>query len=287
MTNKKRSSMSPITLFVLLTIFFALGYTLLQPKSGGNLKLTFLDVGQGDAILATIYNSQNILIDGGPNDSVVTKLDREIPFYAHRLKAVVLTHPHADHVSGLITVANKYQIEKVYMSGVTHTAPEYLSFLETLKKQNVPVQIVKAGDNLDFAEGIKLGFLYPLTIMKNKTVENLNNNSVITRLSWGKSSAIFMGDLETEGQDQLLASGQNVKSDIIKISHHGSKDSINPKFLSAVDPKYAIISVGRDNPFGHPSKDMLSLLVGRIVYRTDYDSNIRFELTTDGVASKM
>lgn len=286
MDETKQSKFGPLILTILVVVLVSLGYWLTQPVSTA-LKLTFLDVGQGDAELAVTPKGQDILIDGGPNDSVVNKLDKNIPFYSHKLDAVILTHPHADHVAGLVAVANKYQIGKVYMNGVTHTAPEYIAFLEALKSHNVPVQIVKSGDSLDFGDGIKLDFLYPLSNLQGQTADNLNLTSVVTRLSWGKSSALLMGDLESEGQDKLLASGQNVKSDILKVSHHGSKDSVNAKFLTAVDPKYAVIEVGKDNSFGHPSKDMLNLLMGRIVYRTDYDGDVHFELTDSVVTSKM
>lgn len=286
MENTKRKLARPLLLILLVVILVTLGYTLLQKPRDG-LKLTFLDVGQGDAALAVTPKGQDILIDGGPNDSVVAKLDKNIPFYSHKLDAVVLTHPHADHVAGLVAVANKYQIDKVYMSGVTHTAPEYIAFLDVLTKHNVAVQIVKSGDSLDFGDGIRLDFLYPLVSLQGQTAENLNLTSVVTRLSWGKSSVLMMGDLEAEGQDKLLASGQNVASDILKVSHHGSKDSVDAKFLTAVNPKYAVIEVGKDNQFGHPSKDMLDLLTGRIVYRTDYDGDIRFDLTAAGVVSRM
>lgn len=286
METTSRKLVSPLLLLLSAVVLVALGYALLQ-KPSDSIKLTFLDVGQGDAELVVTPKGQGILIDGGPNDSVVNKLDKNIPFYSHKLDAVVLTHPHADHVAGLVAVANKYQINKVYMSGVIHTAPEYFAFLDALKQHNVAVQIVKSSDSLDFGDGIRLDFLYPLASLQGQTVENLNLTSVVTRLSWGKSSALFMGDLESKGQDKLLASGQNLKSDIIKISHHGSKDSVNAKFLAAVAPKYAVIEVGKDNKFGHPSQDMLNLLSGLIVYRTDYDGDVRFDLTASGVASRM
>ena len=285
MEDVRKSKVSPLVFLLLAGVLFFLGYSYLQP-SNASVQLTFLDVGQGDATLAVTPKGQDILIDGGPNDSVVNKLDESIPFYNHKLDAVVLTHPHADHVAGLVAVANKYQINKVYMSGVTHTAPEYLAFLEILKGKNVDVQLVKAGDSLDFGDGIKLDFLFPLTKMENQTVDNLNNSSVVTKLSWGDSSAIFMGDLESEGQDELLASNQNVKANIIKISHHGSKDSVNASFLVAVGPKYAVIPVGKDNKFGHPAREMLELLKGLIVYRTDYDGDVKFELTNTAVMVK-
>jgi len=286
MEGKKHNLANPMLLAICAIILVTIGYYFLQPPQK-TLQLTFLDVGQGDAALAVTPRGQDILIDGGPNDSVVAKLDKNISFYSHKIDAIILTHPHADHVAGLVAVAKKYQIGKVYMSGVTHTAPEYIAFLEEIKSHNIPVQLVKAGDKLDFGDGIRLDFLFPLTVMKDQTMDNLNNSSVVTRLSWGKSSALMMGDLESEGQDALLVSKPNLKSDILKFSHHGSKDSVNQKFLDAVSPKYAVISVGKDNMFGHPSKEALDILKGLIVYRTDYDGDVRFELTESGVVAKM
>ena len=282
----KKSIFSTIFLLILCVVLGYLVYSYFQPPRD-SIQLTFFDVGQGDAALAVTPRGQTILIDGGPDDSVVSKLDNSIPFYSHKIDAVVLTHPHADHVAGLISVAEKYQIGTVYMSGVTHTALEYLAFLEVLNEKAVSVQIVQSNDLLDLGDGIKLDFLFPLTEMKDEKVDNLNNSSVITRLSWGDSSVIFMGDLESEAQSLLLASNQDFQADIIKVAHHGSKNGINLQFLNAVDPKYAVISVGQNNDYGHPSADALAALSGQVVYRTDYDGDVIFELTKTEVIVRM
>lgn len=286
MVKTKKSIFSTIFLLTLCVVLGYLVYSYFQPP-GDSIRLTFFDVGQGDAALAVTPDGQTILIDGGPDDSVVSKLDSSVPFYSHKIDTVVLTHPHADHVAGLVSVAEKYQIGTVYMSGVTHTAPEYLAFLAVLNERAVNVQIVQAGDSLDFGDGIKLDFLYPLTEMKDQKVDSLNNSSVITRLSWGDSAAIFMGDLESEAQALLLASNQNFQADIIKVAHHGSKNGIDLQFLDAVSPKYAIISVGQKNDYGHPSADALAALSGQIIYRTDYDGDVIFELTKTEVVARM
>jgi competence protein ComEC len=160
------------------------------------------------------------------------------------------------------------------MTGVVYTTPEYLEFLDEIKSKGVSAENVTAGKELNLEGGIKLDFLYPYKKLVGQKIENLNNSSIVTKLIWEKSSFIFMGDLEAEAQDDLLKQNPNVASEVIKIPHHGSKDSVNEAFIARVNPKIAIISAGKDNKFGHPSQAALDLLKGIKVFRTDQDGAI-------------
>jgi competence protein ComEC len=266
-----------VALVVLSLLAFSIWSAAVKPVESG-LFVRFLSVGQGDAELIQTPSSQNILIDGGPDSAVVSEIDKFLPFYGRNIDTVVLTHPHADHVAGLVSVLNKYQVKNAYISGVTYSTSEYIDFLNLLKSKNVVTRAVKAGDSIDLGENIKLDFLFPLASEAGTKMENINNSSVVTRLRYGDMAALFMGDLESEGQASLLASGQAVKSDLYKVPHHGSKDSINTAFLAAVRPKYAIIEVGNDNKFGHPTASALTALSGIQVFRTDQEGTISFEI---------
>jgi competence protein ComEC len=272
-TKKKKNIFNIFIILLLVITLIYLASFLLTPKKEGIL-LHFFDVGQGDATLIEVPQGQKVLIDGGPNDSVISKIDKIIPFYKRKIDVVILTHPHADHVTGLIKVLENYEIGDVYLTGVIHTTPEYLQFLEKLKEKNIPSHQVVAGDTLDFSGGIKMDFLYPKNSLGGKKVENLNNSSIVARLSWGKESALFTGDLEKENQYQLFSS--SIKSDLLKVPHHCSNNAINKGFLERVDPKNTVIFVGRDNKFGHPTAQCLETLKSTKAYRTDYDGDIDF-----------
>ncbi len=273
---------STLALAILVSLVFAVWSAAVKPVNSG-LFVRFLSVGQGDAELIQTPNHQNVLIDGGPDSSVITELDRFIPFYARNIDAIILTHPHADHVAGLISVLRKYQVKSAYISGITYSTPEYLEFLNLLKTQHVATKAVKAGDKLDLGQGVGIGFLFPLSDVSGKSMDNINNSSVVTRLSYGSESVLFMGDLESEAQTELLASGQSLKSTLYKVPHHGSKDSVNADFLKAVNPKFAVIEVGKDNKFGHPTAKALAALSGIQIFRTDQEGTVSFEMGKSAV----
>jgi competence protein ComEC len=272
----------------LLILLVVLGYLILNlptSKSIDNSQpvIRFFDVGQGDSALITGASGQNILIDGGPNDLVVQKLDKILGLKKKELSAVIITHPHADHISGLIEVLNKYEVKAVYFTGVIHTAPEYLELLKIIKEKDISTQLVVAGDRLELGlADEKIEFLYPPIDISASKVENLNDSSIVARYIYKNRSAIFLGDLEDSGQAELVKMSSVIKSDILKVAHHGSKDSVNKEFIKSVDPLYAVITVGKDNKFGHPSREVIDALNGRNILRTDFNGDIAFYFGQNG-----
>lgn len=279
--KKLRSQNFRLTLTLILMFFMLIvltSYYTVKPNSQV-VKLWFFDVGQGDMEMIQTPDNKRVIIDGGPSESAISEVDKVVPFYDRKIDAVVLTHPHADHLAGLIKLIKTYEVKSLYLTGVSQNTPEYLEFLNLIKEKNIETHVVKTGDYIDLGDGINLDFLFPLTNISETTVENLNNSSIVARLEWGNEAALYMGDLETEGQNELLATGQNVKADLIKVSHHGSSDSADEKFIKAVSPKYAVIEVGVDNKFGHPSQNFINILKNVKIYRTDQDGNIEFDMS--------
>jgi competence protein ComEC len=283
--NSQKIFSKPEFLLILLII---LGYLIFniptsKPVNNSQPVIRFFDVGQGDASLITGANGQNILIDGGPNNLVVQKLDKVLGLKKKELSAVIITHPHADHISGLVEVLNKYEVKSVYFTGVVHTAPEYLELLKIIKEKDISTQVVVAGDKLELGvTDEKIEFLYPLIDISASKVENLNDSSIVVRYVYKNRSAIFLGDLEEPGQTELVKMNNGIKSDILKVAHHGSKDSVNKELIKLVDPLYTVITVGKDNKFGHPSKEIIDALSGRNILRTDFNGDIVFYLGQNG-----
>lgn len=280
--TEKKSLFGPLTLAILILTLVFLIYFLVQPKPT-YLKVDFYDVGQGDAALISTPAGQHVLIDGGPNDAVISKLDHDVPIYHRTIDAIVLSHPHADHLDGLLSVLKKYEVKDLYITGILHTTPEYLEFLNLAKSKNIKTHQVVAGSTLDFGDGITLANYFPIKNLAGQKIDNLNNSSIVSKLVYGESEVLFTGDLEKEGQSELLATKPDLHADVLKVPHHGSKDSANEKFIDAVSPKYAIISVGKDNKFNHPAPSHLELLKNIKVFRTDQDGDVKFLLTKTSI----
>lgn len=253
-------------------------------RESDSLTVNFLDVGQGDAIYIETPEHFQILIDGGPDKSILRELGEVMPFSDRSIDMIVLTHPHSDHVAGLVEVLRRYRIGEVYLTGVVHTSADYLTFLQLIEQENISAKEVGGPIDLVLDHGIIFQFLYPLESISGKGSENLNNTSIINRLVYGDDELLLTGDLEAEGEDLLLASGQDIRSNILKVGHHGSQSSSQEKFLKTVNPDMAIISVGSDNDFGHPSPRTISRLerldIG--VLRTDLESRIEIKSSGQG-----
>ncbi|OGY41399.1 MAG: hypothetical protein A2Y82_00225 [Candidatus Buchananbacteria bacterium RBG_13_36_9] len=268
---------------LLLIVSLLLGFTVYSQKDRQNLEVDFLDVGQGDAILIKTPYEQNILIDGGPSTKVLSQLGRHLAFFDKNLDLVILTHPHSDHVAGLVEVLRRYKVKKILMTGVVHTSPDYEAFLQEINKQNIPTEKAIAPKEIILGQDLNLQILYPLTDLSEKKIENLNDSSIVAKLIYKHNSFLLTGDAEAIVEQDLLNNKTDLKADVLKIAHHGSKYSTTAEYLDAVKPQFAVISVGENNNFGHPHLRTLDNLQKRQIeiLRTDYSGTIA--LVSDGI----
>ena len=263
-------------------------YAVFQVEAqSGFLRVNFFDVGQGDAIFIESPSGNQILIDGGPDNSVLSKLGETMPFWDRSIDLVILTHPHADHLDGLVEVLKRYDVETVLESGVNHTIPEYAEWHEFLKEKNVKVIIAEAGQRIRLGSAAYLDVLTPFEDFIGKSPKDIHDATIISKLSYGATTLLFTGDAERSLEYQLLYSGADIDADILKVGHHGSKTSSADGFLGAVSPEIAVISAGRKNRYGHPHQDVLDRLrnLGISIFRTDTDGDI--EMVSDGNGYRM
>lgn len=266
-----------ILLFVNLII---LGYFLffVSPLST-ELRVVFLDVGQGDAILIQT-SQQNILIDGGPDKSIIKKLDQYIPLTKRHIDLMILTHPDGDHLIGLVEVLRRWPVDAVAESGIKSFSPAYIEFNSLIESKNIKRHIINTPQKIVFEDDLFFDFLWPSS---EELVENnegdCNFLSLVAMLNYKENDFLLTGDATEETEEELMAQNLNLKADVLKTGHHGSKYSSGLDFLKEVEPEYAIISVGKDNNFGHPSLRVLDNFrkIDTEVLRTDKKGDIIFE----------
>jgi competence protein ComEC len=247
----------------------------------GRLHVHFLDVGQGDAILIQCPNGQQIMVDGGPEPSVLlSHLGRRMPFWDHSLDLVVLTHPEEDHLGGLVEVLTRYDVSLVMDSGQECSSATCDAWTALIEEKEISYRRAQSGMRLELDQGVWIEVLHPPTPLMANTASDINNNSMVLRLEYGRFSTLLAGDVMAEAEQVLLSSGQPLDSLVLKVPHHGGDTSLTLPLLDAVNPEAVIISVGPDNRFGHPSEVTLEKLVGIRTYRTDQDGGI--EVISDG-----
>jgi competence protein ComEC len=263
---------------LLILVFMLIGFAVNSQQDRTKLEVDYLDVGQGDAILIKTPYEQNILIDGGPSSKVLAELGQHLAFFDKKLDLVVLTHPHADHVAGLVEVLRRYEVKKVLITGVSHTAPDYLAFLQEISDQKIPVEYADGLRDINLGQDLDLKILYPFKDLQGQKFENLNITSIVTKLIYKNNTFLLTGDAEELVENDLLSAKVDVSAQVLKVGHHGSKYSSSPAFLAAVKPQYAVISVGAKNDFGHPHLRTLDNLQkqGITILRTDQLGTIKF-----------
>lgn len=263
----------------------------LHNPSQAVLRVTFLDVGQGDSTVIQSPTGRVIVVDGGGIPGLDPRLGDDpgsrvvVPFLRSRgistVDLIVPTHPDDDHVQGLIAVVNLLTVRTVLDGTLSTDTGGYALLRDRIKARRVRVDTARRGQRVDIGGGAFLEVLHP-TARRLGGRSAANNDSVVLRLVYGKARILLTGDTEEEAEFDLLASEQDLTADVLKVGHHGSRWSSTESFLDAVHPSVAVISAGRSNSFGHPSRDVLTRLEQRKtrVFRTDRHGAVMVQ--TDG-----
>jgi competence protein ComEC len=277
-------------LFILGLLFLANFFAwivVFDLRSHKILEVNFFDVGQGDAIFIETPTRHQILIDGGPSSKIIEKLAKEIPFWDRTIDLIILTHPEKDHITGLLEVLKRYKVENILWTGIVRDIPEYKEWLNLIEKEKANVKIAKAGQKISCKNcKWKIEVFYPFESLKGMEFEDSNNTSIVSKLIFGNSSFLFTGDIYKDVEESLTLTSFDLRSNVLKIAHHGAKTSSSEKFLEKVLPEIAVISVG-ENKYGHPNKETLEILekYGIRVLRTDREGDIK--VFSDGNALKI
>lgn len=247
----------------------------------GEVEAVFLDVGQGDSILLTSGDA-HVLVDGGDEGMGSVVLEELQRRGITRLDLVVASHPHADHIGGLDEVLQGMEVAEVYMPEAASTSVAFERLVTVIAEKDIPVHAPAPGEQktLGQNDAMRLTFLGAQT-----DPDNLNNASLVMRMDTGHGSLMLTGDAESAAEDAVLSSGLPLQADVLKVGHHGSKTSTKAKFLQAVHPNVAVISVGQDNDYGHPTQTVLDRLekAGIWVLRTDLSGTITCRFSQAGI----
>lgn len=253
----------------LLLVFWTSKSHFSADLSGGNdLLVRFYDIGQGDSMLIE-KGAVQILIDGGPNDRILTHLGRDLLPWDREIELLVLTHPHADHLSGLISVMERYEIRKILYFPSIYDTVGYKKFQELVKNEGAEVLSGQAGGEIKVGE-LSLQILWPTANFRSN---NVNNESLVMLLDYQDFEVLLLGDAEKDIQSRLSV---NIDIEVIKVGHHGSSNGSYEPLLRASAPELAVILVGADNRYGHPHKQTLDLFdkIRIPILRTDLNGTI-------------
>lgn len=256
MSNRKTIYSIILALFLIALIPAGI----IHSAQSKELKVIFLDVGQGDSILIEQGDKQ-ILIDGGPDGKkVMEKLGEYVPFWDRNIEVVIATHPDEDHIAGLTEVMSNYNISEVIDNGVNSNSQIYKKFKDIIQSRGIGEIEGKSGIEINLTNDAKLSILSPDGTQEKNNPKDTNLSSIVSKLTYKNNSLLFTGDLPFDGEANLMNNKIDLSANILKVAHHGSKYATSDDFLNAVIPSEAIISVGKDNRYGHPAPEVLDRL---------------------------
>ena len=249
------------------------GHSLVVPP--GTLTVHFIDVGEGDSILLDIGDNEVLIDGGGKSPGVVRYID---DYVDGRLEVMVATHPHADHIGGLISVLRAFEVDEIWLNGDTSTSETYSQFMSAVNSEGAQVFTARRGDTIH-AGNLTFNVLHPANLNGST-----NDDSIVLSLSYGQIDFLFTGDVEQEAEASMLVQSVVPVPDVevLKVAHHGSRTASSMQFLQVIKPECAIYMAGQDNSYGHPHEEAIANLceVGAQIYGTDIHGTV--VVTTDG-----
>lgn len=264
-----------VGLLVALTVWL-LAYSIISADRLNSGGVVFFDVGQGDSALIKLPQSKQVLVDTGERKEVLEKIEKNMPIFDRKIEYLVLTHADSDHVGMALEVMQSFAVEQVVVGPSRSDSRTYQKIEEYIKEKNIPQKQVGQGDKICVIESACMEFLSPAGDQKSGST---NEMSLVFRFNYGENKVMFTGDAESSVQSEIARSMEAslLKSDYLKVAHHGSRDSVDSLFLEKLGVSVAVISVGR-NGYGHPTKEAISRLEERgiKILRTDQVGDIKF-----------
>jgi competence protein ComEC len=275
------------TLIGVFGIVAALSWIAVFASATSNeLKVYFLDVGQGDAIFIELPDDRQILIDGGPdNGKVLERINSIMPFWDRSIDIVIATHGELDHIGGLRSVLRYYDVATIIWNGIESETKIFKEWKEAVDSEGATVLVGEYGMRFTLFDSVFFEIIYPLntswsdpvaTGSDQERLSSQNNFSLVIRFVYGEDSFLFSGDIERQAEYKIIEQNLRIDSDVLKIAHHGSKTSSSELFLEKVNPKIAVISSGQNNTYGHPHEAILQRLTkyGIEIRRTDTEGTV-------------
>ena len=273
---KKRLYLIPFLLVLLILSFLPDGLNVQNEPElvEGQMRVSYIDVGQGDGAFIEFPEGKTALIDAGEAFAAEAVIQLIEDYGYDTIDYIICTHPHSDHIGGMSEVIQNFQIGAIYMPKVSHSSKTFETLLLTIREKDLGIHTAKAGVSVSVSPEITMEFLGPCS----EYYEEMNDYSAVVKICYGENAFLFTGDAEVLAEQEILAGGCDIRADVLKVGHHGSVTSTCKEFLQAVSPRFAVISSGAGNDYGHPHRETLSKLkrMDIAVLRTDQKGTITF-----------